>query len=442
MGTLSMSVQERLRAETFSRVKRGELSVAKAAGLVGVSLRQGRRLWKSFQEEGDAGLVHGLRGRTGVAANRASEQRESAVATYREHYGGFGAALAAEYLSAEHGVGVGRVTLWRWLKEAKLGGRTRRAAQHRCRRERRPCVGELVQMDGSTHDWFEGRRAQGGGAAGPCVLFVMIDDATGRVHMRFYESEDTASAFDLFGRYVKEHGLPVSLYVDKDSIYRVNDGLAREKARQSGRKLLTQFGRAMKALGVGVIFADSPQAKGRVERMHGTQQDRLIKAMRLAKISDVASANRFLDQKYLGAFNAKFAHEAAEKTDVHRPVPRGADLADVLCVREERVVGLDWCVSYAGRVLQIDKRHQGLSLARRKVVVIEHADGTLKVVYAEKALRWAEVWARPAPAPPPGRTLADRTPWRPGPNHPWRSPAVKPAAAAARAAPSPAPRRT
>jgi len=435
MGTLSMSVKERLRLDTFSRVARGEISVSKAACLLHVSLRQGRRLWKSFQEKGDAGLVHGLRGRCGAAANHSSALRGSAVSLYRKHYMEFGASLAAEYLAEAHGVSVGRVTLWRWLDDEKLGGRTRRAVKHRCRRERRSCVGEMVQMDGSTHDWFEGR----GPRKGPCVLFVMVDDATSRVHMRFYESEDTSSAFDLFGRYAEAYGLPSSLYVDKDSIYRVNDGLAQEKARQSGGKLLTQFGRAMKGLGVSMIFADSPQAKGRVERMHGTLQDRLIKAMRVARISDIASANAFLDEKYLDKFNAKFAQEAAEKTDVHRRVPRGVEMADVLCVREERVVGLDWCVSYAGRVLQIDKAHERLSLARRKVTVIERADGTLRVMYGEKVLKWSEASARPAAAKPVRRTLSDRTPWRPGPGHPWRSPAVKPAPAPARAAPSPPP---
>ena len=157
----------------------------------------------------------------------------------------------------------------------------------------------------------------------------------------------------------------------------------------------------------------------------------------MAKISDIASAHRFLDEKYLEAFNTKFMHEAADPTDVHRRVTRGVDLADVLCVREEPVVGLDWCVSYAGRVLQIDKSHERLGLARRKVTVIDRAEGTLKVLYAAKALKWVEVPARPAASVPARRTLADRTPWRPGPEHPWRSPAVKPAAAAARAAPSP-----
>lgn len=421
-----MSTSERIRLETFKRVKRGELSVARAAKLLGVSLRQARRLWKSFQVKGDKGLIHGLRGRTGGVANRSlDDQRQEAVALCRKHYADFGAALAAEQLAANHGLDVGRRTLWRWLSEAGLGGRQRRAVKHRTRRERRACLGELQQMDGSTHDWFEGR--------GPaCVLFVMVDDATNLLHMRFYDSEDTRSAFDLFGRYVGLHGLPRALYVDKDSIYRVNDELACENARQKGKVLLTQFGRAMKSLGVGMIFADSPQAKGRVERMHGTQQDRLIKLMRLAQVSDVAGANRFLDRGYLAKFNAQFQVKAAQQTNVHRSIPRGVILADALSIQEQRVVGKDWCVTYAGRVLQIDKRHVKLSLARKKVTVIDGASGELKLLYTGKPLVYSQIAARPEAAPAQPRTLSDRTPWRPGSSHPWRRSGVKPATAPAR----------
>ena len=425
MGTLLMSVQERIRLDIFNRVKRGEFSVAKAARLLNVSERQGRRLWKRFGEKGDGGLVHGLRGRRGASGNRSSGTlRESALAVYREHYSDFGASLASDRLREKHGLEVGRVTLWRWLKEAGLGGKIRRAARHRCRRERRSCLGEMEQMDGSTHDWFEGRGSQ-------CVLFVMVDDATNQVYMRFYESEDTRSAFDLVGRYAGKHGLPLSLYVDKDSIYRVNDELAREKGRLGGREVLTQFGRAMKALGVSVIFADSPQAKGRVERMHGTMQDRLIKVMRVEKIGDIESANRFLDQRFLKSFNAQFMQPATDGADAHRRVGRSVKLADVLCLQEQRVVGLDWCVNYNGRVLQIIKKHERMALARRKVTVLESADGTLKVVYKEKSLSWEEVPARPAATPGVPRTFKDRTPWRPGPNHPWNRSAVKPAPAPA-----------
>jgi transposase len=436
MDTLSMSSSERLRLDTFKRVKRGELSVTKAASLLGVSLRQGRRLWKSFQLKGDKGLIHGLRGRTGPQANHSqADLRQKAIALCREHYPDFGAALAAEYLRDEHGLKIGRETLWRWLAQAGLGGRQRRAVRHRTRRERRPCLGELQQMDGSTHAWFEKRGAM-------CVLFVMVDDATNLLHMRFYDSEDTRSAFDLFGRYVQSHGLPSSLYVDKDSIYRVNDELACEKARQKGQQLLTQFGRAMKGLGVRMIFADSPQAKGRVERMHGTQQDRLVKALRIAGINDVASANTFLDRGYVARFNARFAVKAANPADIHRKVPRGVILADELSIQEKRTVGKDWCVTYANRVLQIDKQHVRLSLVKKKVTVIDGADGKLKVVYKGKALVFTHIAAHPVVEPAKPRTLADRTPWRPGANHPWNRSAVKPATAPARGSrPSPTPPR-
>jgi len=421
-----MTISERVRLDLFKRVKRGELSVAKAARLLNVSVRQARRLWKRFQLKGDQGLIHGLRGRTGVGANHAlNELRDEAVALCREHYADFGAALASEYLRDRHGLKVGRGTLWRWLADAGLGGRRRRAARHRIRRERRPCFGELVQMDGSDHDWFEGRGRR-------CILFAMVDDATNFLHMRFYDSEDTRSAFDLFGRYVESHGLPSQLYVDKDSIYRVNDEVACEKARQKGQELLTQFGRAMKGLGVGLVFADSPQAKGRVERMHGTHQDRLVKALRVAGVKDVASANVLLDSGYVARFNAQFRVEAAQPTDVHRRVPRGVILADVLSIQEKRRVGKDWCVTYAGRVLQIDKRHVRLSLAKKQVTVIDGADGSLKLIYNGKPLVFTHIAALPQASKAKARSLIDRTPWRPGPDHPWKRSVVKPAPAPAR----------
>ena len=225
--------------------------------------------------------------------------------------------------------------------------------------------------------------------------------------------------------------MPSSLYVDKDSIYRVNDELAREKARLSGGEVLTQFGRAMRELGVEMIFADSPEAKGRVERTHGTTQDRLIKALRVEKINDIDAANRFLDEQYLKEFNVQFMRPAADPTDAHRPVSRKVKLTEVLCLQEKRVVGKDWCVSYEGRVLQIDKKHERLALAGKKIMVLDLAQGTLKLVYKEKSLLWKEIQERPAPPAIEHRTFKDRTPWRPGPSHPWKRSAVKPAAAPA-----------
>ena len=411
-----MSMKERVRLEAFSRVKRGEMSVAKAAGLLGISLRQGRRIWRRYKRDGDSGLVHGLRGRPGNALKRAV--RDKALELCRTRYSDFGSALAVEYLQKD-GLLLPRQTLWRWRRVAGDLGPVRRAARHRTRRERRSGMGELVQMDGSTHDWFEGRRA-------PCVLFVMIDDATGRVFCRFYESEDTASAFALFGGYVRKHGLPVALYVDKDSIYRVNDPLAREQGRQRGQVPLTQFGRAMGEVAVEVICANSPQAKGRVERVNGTLQDRLVKALRLAGISTIEQANEFLQRQFLPEHNRRFAIQAASPIDVHRKVPFGLVLPEVLCIQEPRTVGRDWCVVYRQQVLQLEKRHEKLALAGRQITVLEMASGPLRLMYRGRRLRWRVAPARPVLQQPPKRP-AMRVPWRPPASHPWHAPFVTPA---------------
>jgi hypothetical protein len=414
--TLRMSTKERKRLEIFAQVRRGEISVGKAGRLAGVSARQAKRIWKRYQREGDAGLVHGLRGRPGNAGQ--GRVREAVLALCRDKYSDFGSALAAEYLGQD-GYEVLPQTLWRWRRQAGDLQPSRRGVRHRIRRVRRACVGELVQMDGSTHDWFEGRRAS-------CVLFVMIDDATGRVFCRFYEAEDTASAFDLLGRYVRKYGLPMALYVDKDSIYRVNDPLAREQGRQRGQVPLTQFGRALEQLAVELICANSPQAKGRVERCNGTLQDRLVKALRLAGISTLAEANAFLEREFLRGHNRRFLSRPASAADVHRNVPSGLVLAEVLCVQEKRVVGRDWCVAHEGQVLQLDKRHEKLSLAGRTLTVLKLPSGLLRLLYRGKRLHWRLAPSRPARrAIQPAKTAA--RPWRPPAGHPWRAPFVKPA---------------
>lgn len=404
-----MSISERRRLAVFAQVSSEQISVAKAGRVLGISERQARRIWKQYQARGDAGLVHGLRGKPSNASD--PDRRQRVLARYRQSYLEFGAAHAAEHLERDK-LPVKRSTLWYWLDQEDLVVQRRRAAQHRIRRERRACVGELVQMDGSTHDWFKGRRPM-------CVLFVMVDDATGKTFCRFYESEDTRAAFDLFGRYVKKHGLPQGLYVDRDSIYRVNDPVAREAGALAGKMPLTQFGRAMKQLEVKIICAGSPQAKGRVERMNGTLQDRLVKELTLQKIGTITAANAFLEKTFLRRFNAVFTRTPASGANLHRPVPPGMTLAKVLCVIEERTVGLDWCVSYCGRILQIHKKHEHLALAGRRVEVTEHSAGSLELRYRGHTLQGHELAARPVSVPMPQIKPAPKPAWRPGPDHPW-----------------------
>lgn len=402
-----MSVKERRRLEVFGRVAEGAISVAKAAELLGLSDRQAWRVKARYRREREAGLVHRLRGR---ASNRRGDPavREAVLALCRAKYAGFGATLACEYLAREDGHRVSHDTLGRWLRAAGLWAPQRKRDRHRRRRERRAHAGELVQMDGSWHDWFEGR--------GPwCCLMVLVDDATGRTSCRFYDRETSGAAFDVFGRYARAFGLPRALYVDRAGIY-----------REEGEATVTQFGRAMGELEVGLILAGSPQAKGRVERKNATLQDRLVKAMRLAGVGGIDAANRFLeDTPFLAELNGRFAVAPRRKADVHRRVPRGVSLARVLCVQEERAVGRDWCVQWRGRVLQVDAAHaaMGLSRAGRRVQVTEQLDGTLHVTYGGQDLRWREVSERPPKRPRPRarKPVVNNKRWTPPPQHPWKA---------------------
>src|SRR5882724_1655350 len=337
MGELRMSVKERVRLEALGRVRRGELKMAGAAELMGLSVRQARRAWKRFKSDGDSGLVHRLRGR---ASNRrlAADVADRVIKLHQETYADFGPTFACEKLLSEHGLALSPDTLTAMLKERGLWRRKRRRGRHRKRRERRASFGSMVQMDGSHHDWFEGR-------CGKCVLMVLIDDASNRTFARLYPAETTDAAFDAFGRWAKKHGLPRSLYVDRHGIYRDEDHPQRP----------TQFGRAMNDLGVELIKAHSPQAKGRVERRNAVFQDRLVKELRLRGINDMAQANAFLDGSFLEELNRKYAVKPAREQDLHRTVAAataGASLEDVLCVQERRVVGNDWCVRWRNRFLQ------------------------------------------------------------------------------------------
>lgn len=405
-----MNARERRRLTVFSRVKERAISVAEAGRLLELSERQARRLWKQYRQKGDAGLIHGLRGKPGNAGRR--ELQGQALALYRQKYLEFSASHASDFL-AEDKLKVPRNTLWRWLKAQGLIVDSRKVKAHRRRRERRGCVGELLQMDGSTHAWF-GRELPAG------VLFVMIDDASSRVFARFYATEDTAAAFDLFGRYVRRFGLPLALYVDRDSIYKVNDQKALEHARETAQnEPLTQFGRAMKTLGVQVIAANSPQAKGRVERVNRTFQDRLVKELKLLGIVDRVQANAYLEKTFLTSLNELISKTPASGVNLHRRVPREIRLEDVLCHQESRTVGQDWCVTYDTRILQIEKKHQVLALAGKRIDVLHRADSTLQLMHRGRPLIFTELAHRPVKSAAKKVSRASRTPWRPGPDHYW-----------------------
>jgi len=401
-------------------VKDQELSQVQAAELMGLGYRQAKRVWRRYQQEGEAGLVHRLRGQAGLRRKPPALRAQVLARCAEARYADFGPTLLAEELEKE-GLVVDHDTVRRWLLAEGKRTVRRRRQQHRQWRERKPCFGAMVQLDGSHHDWFEGRR-------GKCVLMVMVDDATNRMRARFSEEETTRASYDVFEGWVRQHGRPGSLYVDRDSIYRC-EGPASVAEQLAGQEPQTQFGRAMAQLEVELILAHSPQAKGRVERMNGVLQDRLVKALRLAQINDLESANRFLETTYLREFHQRFARVAASPLDVHRDVPRNLD--EVLSWEEERVVQRDWTAACAGKWYQLDRHHEGLSLAGRKVVVRTLRDGRVQLAYRGRKLKWRELPTRPVRLKQIKPAKAARRLRPPAANHPWRRPAL----GAGRAAP-------
>jgi hypothetical protein len=400
--------------EVLRKVEAGKLSRRQGAELLGVSYRQMLRLAARYAAEGGAGLQHGLRER---ASNRSfgARRRERVLELYQAKYAGFGPRLASEYLSREDGEELSEETLRQWLIGAGLWKARKQGARHRAWRERRACWGELLQMDGSEHDWFEGRRDR-------ATLMVLVDDATNWTHAKFFESETTAAAMRVFGEYVGHYGLPRGLYVDRAAIYETTRDATVDEALRDAAPL-TQFGRAMQALEVELVLARSPQAKGRVERRHGVFQDRLVKALRLKGISTLEAANAYLEGEFLDELNARFHVAARVGTDLHRRVPRGVRLEHVLCFQEERVVQNDWTVSWCNRILQLSARHQTLALARKQILVSELLDGRLRLTYRGRELGWTELAERPPREPRKRVTRPSQEPkpaYKPAANHPWR----------------------
>lgn len=410
-----MSQKERIRLSVMKQVQAEELKLVEASEMMGLSYRQTKRIWGRYQLQGDRGLVHGARGKPGKRAKPA-ELRTRILRRYDERYPDFGPTLAAEYLAGE-GLKVDHETLRRWLRAKGKPRMRRRGQRHRQWRERKPCFGAMVQLDGSHHDWFEGRAPRS-------VLMVMVDDATGRVWAQFFEEETTRASYDIFETWVRRWGLPQSLYVDKDSIYRC-EGVGSIAEQLAGKEPQTQFGRAMEQLGVELLLANSPQAKGRVERMNGTLQDRLVKALRLEGISDLGKANEFLRKKYLSKFNGKFEVEPASQADAHRGAPRA--LNQVLSWEEERVVQKDWTLVFENQWYQLDRQHEPLGLAGKKVVVRTLRDGTVQMERQGVRLRWRRLSARPkrveVKTTQPQKTIP--CPVKPRGSHPWRRPLLK-----------------
>jgi transposase len=399
-----MSGEELRRLGVIRMVLDRGMRQAKAAGILGLSGRQVRRMVKRVRQEADRGIVHKSRGRP---SNRRLPEglKERVLGFYREKYPDFGPSLATEKLAELDGIKLGGQTLRNWLLEAGLWKKRRKGRKQRRWRQRKEYRGEMVQMDGSHHDWLEGRGPE-------LVLMGYIDDATNDVFGRFYDYEGTLPALDSFQRYVRRHGLPQSVYLDRHTTYRspAKPTLADELA---GRKPMSQFERAVEELKVKVIHAHSPQAKGRIERLFRTFQDRLIKEMRLKDIKTKAQANSFL-RSYLPRYNRRFGREPSSDGDLHRPVPAGLDLDGVLCIKRKRALRNDSTIAHNRRLYQI------LGPVRAKSVIVEERiNGSLLIRHQGRGLNFQEIPSRPKKEAKP-RTIRPRKAYIPPKDHPWR----------------------
>lgn len=407
-----MSRKERSRLVIMTRVREKAMTIGEASEVMWVSYRQGRRIYKRYREEGDRGLIHRNRGQPSNR-RKPSELKGKVLALYREQYWDFGPTLAAEKLEERDGYEVDHETLRRWLLAAGLWKRQRKRARHRQQRERKAHFGELVQMDGSHHRWFEDRGDER-------CLMDMVDDATGKTLALLSEEETTAAAMKVLRAWVKKYEIPKALYVDWKNVY-VTQREPTVEEQLAGELPLTQFGRACQKLDIEIITASSPQAKGRVERKHGVYQDRWVKELRLAGIKDIEEANQCLCG-FVESVNAKFAVEPRSSADFHRPVPQGMDLRTVFCREEPRTVGNDWVVRYKNRFFQIGLQ-SNLPPARRRVMVQEHLDGSIHIAYRDREVLFTEIKELPRKPIVTHQKQQNSQPKRkyvPPPDHPWR----------------------
>jgi hypothetical protein len=377
-----MSGKDAERWSVIQRVNEGDWTEVQAATALGLSTRQVRRIVSRVRVERKAGVMHRSRGR--VSHRRTADlEREAMVQAIRTRYVDFGPTLACEKLAEYEGIErsvstVRRVMIDEGLWKAKHGRQ-----RHRAWRERKACVGELIQVDGSEHDWFEDRDPK-------CHLITFVDDATGRVmEASFEEAEDTLTLMRLTKRYIRRYGRPLRLYPDRDSIYQTNrEATIDEQLRDQQAE--TQYARAMRELEIDITCALSPQAKGRVERLFGTFQDRMVKELRLAGISTRDAGNRWL-KKYLPKYNRRFAVEPRDATDCHRRVRRDQHLDEILVIRTPRTVRSDYTVGFQNRVFQLLKKQPVRVSPKLTVDMEQRLDGTIHVRYRDRYLNVKEI---------------------------------------------------
>ena len=400
---IAMSARELKSLTVIHQAMNGQITQDNAAEVLGLCDRQIRRIVKRIKDQGDEGIIHRSRGKP---SNRVTSPKikNKVLNLCRARYKGFNPTFASEKLFEIDKINITPETLRLWFIKAGVAYKKRRAPKHRSWRPRKESFGQMLQMDGSHHPWFEER--------GPESVFMgYIDDATGTVFGRFYDYEGTMPAMDSFKCYIKKYGIPQSVYLDKHTTYKSTKKHTIEEELNNTRSL-SEFERALEELGVDVIHADSPQAKGRVERSFKTHQDRLTKEMRLQGISTAKEANKFLRYYYIPKHNKKFTVPAKNRANLHRQVPKGLDLNRIFCKKKEAALRNDFTIRYANKFYQI------LNATRaKKVMVEERLNGRIYITYKGRDLRYKFIQARQEK---PKKQYKLRKAYIPPKAHPWR----------------------
>lgn len=406
METFPMSKKETSQISIFEKLMEQTIKQKEAAKLLRLSTRQVKRKLKAYRQQGAVSLVHKNRGRK---SNRAVDENlaREAISIIKNQYVDFGPTFAAEQLLARHHISINHETLRKLMIREGIWKTKKKKGKVHLYRERKECFGEMVQIDGSFHKWFEDRAPQ-------CTLLAYIDDATSEVvWLEFAESESTASLMKSTRSYLELHGRPLTFYADRGGVYKVNNN-------NPDNDKFTQYERSLKELDIELIHARSPQAKGRVERLFKTLQDRLVKEMRLNKISTKEEANRYIRETYLKAHNAKYAVQAKGSTNLHRSLA-GYQLDRIMCLKEERKLCNDFTIRYKNNWYQLLPKQPTILSPKDSIVVNEHLNGSISLTIRKCVLNFEHLAAKPEKVIMKKTAITRKTyipPW----DHPWRRP--------------------
>jgi len=406
MEILHMSKKEINQIGVFEKLLTGEIKQREASMILNLSTRQIRKKLKLFRRLGATSLIHSSRGRP---SNHQLDPliRHRAITLIENQYSDFGPTFASEKLEENHGLTINRETLRLIMIKVGLWTPGKRKAKHRKWRERKACFGEMVQLDGSEHQWFEGRAPR-------CPLLGFIDDATGTVNHLEFAPETTIGVMGATKRYIEKQGIPHEFYVDRGKVFKVN-------IHNEEEDKVTQYRRAIEELGSKIAYARSPQAKGRVERLFGTLQDRLVKELRIRGISTITEANEFIEDEYLSRHNEKYAVEPKSNTNLHKEA-RGYDLDEILCLKETRVLTSDFTLRHKNKWYQLEKKQKTLVFPKNEITVKTRLDGeiALSIRNTRLCFHGIDKSIKKEKAKSIEQTV-ERKPWKPPVDHPWRT---------------------